>query len=234
MNDRRHGPIRGVIFDLDDTLFDCTGLLTVPARDRAARALAPHTGLEIAQLVDLQTDLAAEVGSSEAIRSIGRTHNLPDDLITTVLETYNRDDVPAIDPFPDGIETVETLRGWELFVAVVTTGRRTRQLAKLERLGLAHYFTEDRNLFIHDDPTQPDKGPQLLRAISTGDLAPSETLSVGDKLDADVAVGNRLGLITVHYRHGRQADRAPADASEQPAYQIERLKALLTIVRPRD
>ena len=54
--------VRGVIFDLDDTLFDCTGQLTTPARRRAADILSTHTNQSNSDLVDTQSNLAETIG----------------------------------------------------------------------------------------------------------------------------------------------------------------------------
>ena len=99
-------PISGVIFDLDDTLFDCTGLLTVPARERAASILAPHTDISEDGLTALQTELVHEMGSSDAIRTIGQQFSLPPEIIAQALAAYNRDDVPEIAPHYQAADAV--------------------------------------------------------------------------------------------------------------------------------
>ena len=226
-----HTPIRGVIFDLDDTLFDCTGQLTIPARHRASAVLAPHTPLSEAELTGEQSELAEKVGSTEAIRRIGSRNNIPNDAIEEALHTYNRDDVPPIKPFDDAVSTIETLIERGLKIALVTTGRRNRQLSKIERTGLTTFFAEGSNLFIHEEgDDQPDKQHQLEMALASGDLVPEETLSVGDKLDSDIAVGNRIGLVTVRFRHGRQKDLEPSAPEERPDYDIHALSEILTII----
>ena len=74
-------PVRGVIFDLDDTLFDCTGLLTMPARERASAVLAAHTDLTATRLTSDQTELAATMGSTDTIRTIAARHDILQDIV---------------------------------------------------------------------------------------------------------------------------------------------------------
>jgi FMN phosphatase YigB (HAD superfamily) len=223
-------PIRGVIFDLDDTLFDCTGQLTIPARQRAASILARDTNQAEAELTLRQSDLAETLGSSGAIRAIGSELNLSDNIVDEALASYNRDDVPPIRPFNDAVSTLEALAARGLPLTLVTTGRRNRQLAKVERIGLSTFFSPQANLFIHEEGDHPDKEPQLRAALAATNLAPDQTMSVGDKLDSDIRVGNRIGLITVRFRHGRQKELEPEQPLDRPDYDIQRLGDLLEIL----
>ncbi len=232
MKTGRDTPIRGVIFDLDDTLFDCTGQLTEPARRRAADILARQIpDVSSDDLATRQSELADRKGSSEAIRLIGRHHALSSATVEEALQSYNRDEVPPIETFSDTIPTLEMLTVKGVQLSLVTTGRRSRQLSKVERLGLQAYFQEDLNLFIHEpDEKHPHKGKQLLAALDSAGNRARETLSVGDKLDADIRIGNRFGLVTVRIRHGRQKHKEPTEQLEQPDYDIAELRELISIL----
>jgi len=65
------GPIRAVIFDLDDTLYDCTGTLVWPARQKAAEVIART--LSNHALDDLQA-VAEEDPSAGMVVDILRRH----------------------------------------------------------------------------------------------------------------------------------------------------------------
>lgn len=225
-------PIQGVIFDLDDTLFDCTGLLTLPARERASATLGRHPSTpEPDELTRIQTELADRTSSSAAIREIGTRYRIASDLVEEALFAYNRDDVTPIDPFPDAIPTLTSLRDQNLFLALVTTGRRTRQLAKVEILGLDAFFSVDKNLFVHEtSPESPSKEPQFRLALQAGSLKPESIISVGDKLDSDIRVGNRVGMITVRLRHGRQKNSEPSSPSDKPDHDITQVSEVLNLI----
>ena len=225
-------PVGGVIFDLDDTLFDCTGQLTDPARLRAASLLATHISETTPQdLVDLQIQLSTKISSLDAIREIGRRHDLPNRVVTEALETYNDDHVPEIAPFPDAVDTIEWLIGERITPAIVTTGRKSRQLTKIDRIGLGDVFEEGRNLWIHEQSIdQPEKTAQLEQATSYLGGPPGEIASIGDKLDSDIRVGNRLGLVTVRILKGRQKDAEPEGALETPDHTITELTELRCVL----
>jgi FMN phosphatase YigB (HAD superfamily) len=224
--------IRGVIFDLDDTLFDCTGQLTEPARLRASEILASSIpGTTTQHLTSLQTELSTSLGSSGAIQEIGARYSLDSSLVDDALSTYNRDDVPNILPYPDAIDTLDQILSQKRALLLVTTGRTPRQLAKVERLGLSSYFELGRNLYVHEpDDAHPTKEAEVRLALASANLLPEESLSVGDKLDADVRVGNLIGTQTVRIRKGRQRDLEPANPTETPDFDIRELGELLPIL----
>ncbi len=223
----------GVLFDLDDTLFDCTGRLTGPARRRAARILARGgENLSETKAFQLQTEWSEDIGSTEAIREIARTHACQATVLNEALAAYNEPHVPNIQPFPDALPTIEALQRAAIAVSLVTSGSPPRQCAKIERLGLGNVFSADKgNLCLHD-PTEDgiDKGPHLRQAARWMGLPHDRIAVVGDKLDSEIEAGNRLGMMTVHVRHGRQGRATPCDASQKPDFEIDTLAELTALL----
>ena len=224
--------IRGIIFDLDDTLFDCTGQLTQPARRRAAQILASaHPDLSIEACYQQQVSLSQTHGSSEAIRILGTRYNIPPNIVKQALNAYNPRNVEAITPFPDVLPTLATLvqRGYQL--ALVTSGNPNRQREKVRLLGLCDYFSEAENtLILHDDRKSSDKTPSLTQAARALSLPHAQILCVGDKLTDEIATAKLLGMTTVRMRHGRQKNREPQSPSEQPDIEIDRISQLLPLL----
>ena len=224
--------IRGIIFDLDDTLFDCTGQLTQPARSRAAQILASaHPDLSIEIGYQQQIWLAQTHGSSEAIRILGAQYNIPSSIVEQALNAYNPRTVETITPFPDAPSTLATLvqRGYQL--ALVTSGNPDRQREKVRLLGLCNYFSEaDNTLILHDDRKSSDKTPSLVQAAKALSFPHAYILCVGDKLTDEIATAKTLGMTTVRMRHGRQKNREPQTPSEQPDIEIDRISQLLRLL----
>ncbi len=224
--------IRGIIFDLDDTLFDCTGQLTQPARRRAAQILASaHPDLSIEIGYQQQVLLSQTHGSSEAIRLLGTQYNIPSNIVERALNAYNPRNVEAITPFSDVPPTLATLvqRGYQL--ALVTSGKPDRQREKVRLLGLCDYFTEtDNTLILHDNRKSGDKEPSLTQAAKALSLPYTQILCVGDKLTDEIATAKALGMTTVRMRHGRQKNREPQTPSEQPDIEIDRISQLLSLL----
>jgi putative hydrolase of the HAD superfamily len=224
--------IKAVIFDLDDTLFDCTGQLTDPARKRAVDILEKKIpGLTRERLFAKQVTLSNEHGSSGAIELIGRQNGLSRADIHKALEAYNRLEVENIHPFPETLPTLETLRKLGIKQVVATSGRPERQGQKVQSLGLDSFFTlESGTLFFHDDLADSYKDATLETALVHLSVPADFVLSVGDKLDSEIAASNRLGMITVRLLHGRQKDRQPANPDETPDHEIASLNELLQLI----
>jgi len=224
--------IKGVIFDLDDTLFDCTTQLKGPARLRAAKYLAIKISSRSPdELCELQATLSSKLGSSGAIWEIGHRYNLPTPVIEKALQNYNRDTVESIILFSNTLETLSKLRQRNYQLSLVTTGNPNRQRRKVHLLNLNHYFDEEKgNFIIHDYRDDPHKDTYLHRAAITLNLPTSKILSVGDKLDSEIAASNRLGMATARLRHGSQRNRSPQSPEEVPNYEIDLISDLLDIL----
>jgi FMN phosphatase YigB (HAD superfamily) len=225
-------PIKAVIFDLDDTLFDSTGQLMQAARRRASEAIAAEASdLRADAVCSLQVELSEEHGSAGAIREICKRHRLPGQVAVRALEAYNSAEVEAICPFPGVKQTLDALRGRGYRIALVTSGRPARQREKVRRLGLDRYFEERRGtLTLHDDSEDSAKDGALQQSATHLGLPPNQILSVGDKLDAEIAASNRLGMSTARLRHGRQGSRRPETPEQRADYQIDQIPDLLRIL----
>ena len=225
--------IKGVLFDLDDTLFDCSGQLTSAARLRAAEIIVEsEPELKINALTEGQETLAQTLGSGGAIAALGKKFGLAQDLVDRALAAYNLDFVEDIVPFPDALECLRDLTKRNYSLALVTSGSPIRQCRKVELLGFSPYFREDNGtLVLHDDRKTSDKTPFMQQAAAQLHLNHGAVLAVGDKLDSEIASANQLGMTTVRMRHGRQKSRVPQTELERPDFEIDSLLELLTLLR---
>ena len=220
--------IRAVIFDLDDTLYDCTGLLVEAARLRAAKAMV-EAGLPCTpgEAYRRQLELEAQFGPrSRVFERLAHSYGLGNEAVRRAREAYNSDEVDDIEPFPDVVPTLQELRRRGIRLFLVTDGVHRRQEAKVRILGLEGLFDA---VVIND----AERGAlleecyeQLLR---DHDLQPDEVLAVGDRLHAEIKAANTLGIITCRMLHGRYSGLQPRGELEEPVYRIERIAQLLDI-----
>lgn len=194
--------IRAVIFDLDDTLYDCSGQLVESARRRAAAAMVraglPRTEEEAYKA---QTELEAEFGPKfDAFHRIAQRYSCPASIADAALAAYNSDEVEEIRPFPGVRKILAELRAEGYLLFLVTTGIYSRQKRKVDLLGVADAFDE---VVIND----ADKGLPLSdcykQLMAKYHLAPEETAVIGDRIYAEIKVGNVLGMSTIQFVHGR-------------------------------
>ena len=222
--------LRGVVFDLDDTLFDCTGTLLEASRRRAAAVLV-EAGLPmtVEEATALQRTLAAERGPHFLVfDEMARRHGLDEDAIDRAYRAYNRDEVGEIAPFPDVIPTLRFLRGQGVLCFLLTSGVHRRQAAKIEKLGLRDAFDE---VVINDVERGALMGECLRYLMEKRDLRPAELLVVGDRPTEEIRVGNDLGTVTAQMMHGRFSTFDPRDERERPDYRISRIFQVPTLLR---
>ena len=221
--------IKAVIFDLDDTLYDCTGLLIGAARRRASEAMVaaglPCTSDEAFRL---QVELSEKHGPNYLVfNEIAKRYQAGQELVAAALQAYNSDEVNDVHPFSDVGRTLSALRdtGYRLFL--VTTGVYARQEAKIEKLGLRECFDE---VVIND----MEKGMLMeecyRQLISRHHLRPAEVAVVGDRVQQELRVGEDMGMTTVQMCHGRFRDERPGNGTGKPHYQIKHIFQLPTIL----
>ncbi|NQT19422.1 MAG: uridine diphosphate-N-acetylglucosamine-binding protein YvcK [Planctomycetes bacterium] len=217
--------IRAVIFDLDDTLYDCSGRLVESARRRAAAAMV-CAGLPCTEeeAYKVQAELEHEFGPKfDVFERIAERYSCPTSIADVALAAYNSDEVEEIHPFPGVRKVLAELRSEGCRLFLVTTGIYTRQLRKVQLLGLADAFDE---LVIND----ADKGLPLSECYkqlaAKYHLAPEEIAVIGDRIYAEIKVGNILGMNTIQFIHGRFKHLSAKTDIEIPDYRIKDISEL--------
>ncbi len=224
------GPLRAVIFDLDDTLYDCTGMLVGTSRLRAAQALI-EVGLPLTEqeAVGLQRELAEQYGPHSLVfDEIARRYDLDDEAIEKAYRAYNSDEVGDITLFPDVQPTLEFLRGQGVRCFLLTSGVHRRQSAKIKILGLEEAFDE---IIITDVDRGEIMSESVRYVLEKYRLRPDEAMIVGDRPHEEIRIGNDLGATTAQVLKGRFSSFEPRDDRERPDYRIAGVFQVPTILR---
>ena len=209
--------IKGVIFDLDDTLFDCTGQLVEAARRRAAAALAAATGQTedaiLGRMVALGENPREDVLDKllDEFPAKGR-----EKLLEEMNRAYNKEEVEQISLFPGVADTLKLLKK-KYTLILVTSGIRKRQERKIEMLGIGKLFD---HMFIHDIEKGENREALFAEALNQAGLRAEETVSVGDRVFSEIKICNRLGMNTVQMLHGKFKSIQPKSELEEPDYRI--------------
>jgi putative hydrolase of the HAD superfamily len=233
---RRHTALRGILFDLDDTLADSAATeervwagvadliaARLPAVDRAGlrqryrEALHRHYPDLAAGRTDTLT--FRRVRLADALEPWGE---LDDGLFEAYVAEKSR--IPEeIAPFPQAIATVQALRAHGIRVGVLTNGPSGLQRRKLEVSGLgpeldAIAISEELGV------AKPDE-EAFRKALALLGTDAGETAMVGDSLENDVLGGIGAGLAAVVWLPGSRAGDLPAGA--HLAREIAEVPALL-------
>jgi len=222
--------IKAILFDLDDTLFDCCGLLVEAARRRAARAMV-EAGLPCTEeeAYRQQIELGEEHGPRyNVFDAMAGMHGMPPSLAEVALAAYNSEEVGDIEPFPDVPDTLDRLRAQGYKLLLVTIGVYARQQKKIERLGIGHWFDE---IVILDIETGGHRDDCFVDLLARYRLKPEEVVCVGDRIQAEIKAANSLGMLSVQMLHGRFRHTTAKSDLEEPDYKIQHIAELDQVLR---
>jgi putative hydrolase of the HAD superfamily len=167
-----------VIFDLDDTLIDTTGVL-VP---HALRRVAAAAGVPVVRL-DPRGKRIDEV--------LAPAGTLPPERRAAAAAAWYDAEVPPIDPLPGARELLDALHGRALLF-LVTRGDPARQLRKVERCGLGGYFDE---VIVRPIEGPGSKADDFRSILARHALSPDRVAVVGDDPDDELKHAATLGLL---------------------------------------
>ena len=192
--------IKVIAFDADDTLWDCQGHFEVVMR-RLYDELTPWTDRETSAQELFATERknmrllgygvkAFTLSMLETAMRVSH-YEMPAATINSILnQCYSLLEFPCT-PLPQVEATLKALssQGWRM--VVFTKGELLDQEHKLQRSGLAHYFS-------HVEITS-DKGEPEFRALcSKLGIKPAELLMVGNSLKSDIAPALAIGALGVY------------------------------------
>ena len=222
--------IKAVIFDLDDTLYDCTGSLIDASRTRAAKALVeaglPCTEEEVYQL---QKELTERYGPyCHVFNEIVNKYHADSKLINIAYKAYNSSEVYEIKPFPYVIPTLKELKekGYKLFL--LTVGVHERQEKKINILGLKPYFDE---MVISDQEIGLPMEDCMRDLIERHAINFREAVMVGDRVREELRIAKSLGMTTIQMLHGRFKNEPAVNECDKPDYKIKRIFQIATILQ---
>lgn len=226
--------IKVLAFDADDTLWDCQGHFE-EATDRYCEILAPFADFETvrASLFQTETKNMPDLGFGTKAFTLSLVENavkvskgkVPADDVGRILELgRGLLHLPAT-PL-DGVE--ETLRylekRWKGRMVLFTKGELLDQESKLQRSGLAHFFSRT---FIVSDKT-PDEYRNLCRDCN---CQPHELLMVGNSFKSDIRPVLEIGGYAVHipFHVTWELEHAPTFRHERLA-ELEHITQLVNLL----
>lgn len=232
-----------LLIDLDDTVLDDSGGMELAWMAACLEAAARLPALDAARLREAieqtrtwywadperhregRLDLLASrrLIIRRAIASFEVAPAICDPLAAELAELVQARRDAAICPLPGAIETLGALRERGVRLALITNGAGPAQRAKIERFALAPHF--DAILIEGENPWGKPDERVYHAALQALGAAPAEAWMVGDNLEWEVAVPQRLGM------RGIWLDRAggglPPGSAVRPDRTIRALAELL-------
>lgn len=220
--------IKAVIFDLDDTLYDCSGTLIPQGRRQVAKTIAGRINCSEDDAYLLQLEIEKKYGTKINIyEKIGSLYNFPDAYVKELLEESIHVDISNINLFSDVTDTLKQLKVQGYKLLLVTAGEKQIQREKIKVLGLADDCFDE--ILIPDRNSGPAKKSCFKEIIERYHLKPEEIVCVGDKIEDELTASKSLGMITIMFQHGRHYETYLKERNKfiKPDYSITHIKELL-------
>jgi FMN phosphatase YigB (HAD superfamily) len=215
--------IRCVIFDLDDTLYDCFGQRVRAAHHHAAQAMV-EAGLKAtadavyrARMRAFRQDPMLRHIDAEVSRHFGAED--PEAVSRAAREAYFNCPVGELTLFRGSLPLLRFLakRGVRNFI--VSFGEPKTQHAKVKALGLDREPSVEK-IYFADRSNVLTKEAAFGKIQKRTRLMPSEILVVGDRPMREIRAGKELGMHTVRLRHGEFKSQEPQGPDEEPDHVI--------------
>lgn len=221
--------IRCVIFDLDDTLYDCLGQ-RVPATHRYAAQAMVEAGLKAdteavyrARMRAFRTDPMLRYIDAEVTRHFGAED--PEEISRIAREAYFNCPVGKLTLFPGSLPLLRFLAKCGVRNFIVSFGEPRIQHAKVKSLGLDLEPSVEK-IYYADRSNVLTKEAAFRKIQKRTRLAPSEILIVGDRPAREIRAGRELGMHTVRLRHGEFKSQMPVGPEEEPDYVVKSISEI--------
>ena len=147
------------------------------------------------------------------------------DIARRIGDEYVQKRLEVVRPFPGAIETLATLHSSPVRLGMITNGHSAGQREKIDRFDLAKYFEY---ILVEEEfgVGKPDERVYF-HALKKLDAKPSEAWIVGDNLEWEVDVPQRLGITAIW--HDAQGRGVPPGSSVRPDRIIRSLPELLQL-----
>ncbi|WP_340820620.1 HAD family hydrolase [Methanolobus sp. WCC4] len=230
---RDSGRTKGIIFDMDNTLFDF-----IEAKMNACNAIVEYIGTGNPH--ELLSYFRRKRYGFEDVENISdylvEYGKYSEQVFNECCTIYEREKIRNIKPYPGVKDTMLELKEMELNIGILTDADRRNAGRRLKRTGLCGCFD---SLFTFDmtGHKKPSHEPFTYALDSMG-LKAHETLYVGDSLRRDIIPSKQIGMVTVHAKYGDYGDHShPGDsvqAEERPDHTINTFRELLKIIIDRN
>ena len=221
--------IRGILFDLDNTLFNFNNLKTEAARGAAYAMVDAGLSMEKDEAAsELLSFYWREGIDSDNIfekfleRNMGEINFM---ILDAGIRAYLEIKMRLLRPFPSVPTTLNWLNKQGYKMAIVTDAPRNKAIHRLVVMDLLKYF----GYVVAFDDTgkiKPHKKP-FQKALDYLQLDPHETLMVGDWMERDIVGARSLGMKTAFASYGSQENHLKGTAD----FNLHEFNGLMNLLR---
>jgi len=239
-------PIKLVGFDLDDCLFDSSGL-SERARIKGLEAMI-NLGLKIERekAIKIVQEIVKEYGSNSSkhynyfIRRLNQLENDIDFIsyndqykyIASAVMAYHEEKIKSIKLYEDVKDCILNLKKLSIKTAIITDGIPIKQYEKILRLKVDKLIDL---VVISDEIGIKKPNPKLFKYfLEKFQVKGPETIYIGDRIDMDIIPANLNEIYSVLLHRGGKYDISKSYLESQgiskPNYEISNLNEIFNII----
>ncbi len=226
--------IKGVLFDLDDTLYDSSSFANRARNEAIKRMIDAGLNTTEEKAKEILKKIIYQKGSNynkhfdDLVKAVMGRYDPK--IITMGIITYHNVKFALLRPYPETIKTLIQLKKMNLKLGVLTDGLTIKQWEKLIRLGIADFF----DVVITSEEYGLGK-PNLEfyeYALKKMDLKPEEVVYVGDRVDRDIIPSIEIGMYPIRIKLGKYKDaNIEGDNNKYKFDEIDNLYDVVKIVK---
>ncbi len=220
----RNCKMKGIIFDLDNTLVDFVEA-KINACDDVVGFLDRDDGQELLHhFFKGPYDVEDPKNIGEYLKDRGL---YTDEVLETCSDIYISTKIDSIYAYPGVVDTLSKLRDHDYKLALVTDALADDARERLNKAEISECF----DVIVTFDVTgkkKPHLGPYK-RCLEDMGLKAEDVLLVGDSLHRDIEPGKKLGMKTVYARYGDR--NLFEDRDVEPDFEIHEIGELANILR---
>ncbi|HID47173.1 MAG TPA: TIGR02253 family HAD-type hydrolase [Methanothermococcus okinawensis] len=220
--------IKGVLFDLDDTLYDSTSFVDRARREAIKMMIDAGLNATEEEAYNILQRIIKEKGSNyghhfdDLVKAIEGQYNPK--IVTMGVITYHNVKFALLRPYPDTIKTLIELKKIGLKLGVITDGITIKQWEKLIRLGIADFFDD---VVTSEEYGLGKPNIEFYRyALKKMNLKGEEVVYVGDRIDKDIIPASKVGMHTIRILRGKYSYM-----EGECEYEVKCLREVVDIVK---
>lgn len=209
---RSNSPIKAVLFDLDDTLYDEITFVT-SGFETVASYLSTNFHLIEEEILSVMMELLSRNGRGRIFDKVLEYNGLYEPKLVEELVSVYRSHQPNIDLYELVVPTFQELRHLDIKLGIITDGLYSVQRNKVSSLGLQDLV----DIIIYTDEIGREywKPHPIAFELAIKKLAiePHEAIYVGNDPAKDFSGPNSIGIRSVHLCKDRCIEKASCEAN---------------------
>lgn len=220
------------IFDLDDTLLDTTGELIPMVAHRVCEFLVDkkiYSSLkEVNEAwLDKKKQFAGQALVQHLIEEKIRPGVQSAQWIQEAYQIFRTPHIPNKLSLLPGAQEILIQANQYLPLFLVTQGDIPTQMKKVKTLGISDFF---RHIYYVDPLMGENKSQAFQSILQQFHFTPEQVLSIGNRLDNEIELSNKLGMQTCYLPYGEHCMEVAQSKDQEPDYIIQDLAALNALI----